>query len=93
MCPQVVLSSVNGTPLEIPLSQYREVDFSHSDRSNYTPIVRTCHKCPPAPSELRKVRFIIGSGIENPQLRDEIYCQILKQITNNSSVYSRSRGS
>ncbi|KAM7540512.1 hypothetical protein Aperf_G00000029843 [Anoplocephala perfoliata] len=92
MCPQVVVANVNGIRRDIPLEQYREADFGHSERSNYTPIVRICHKCKPRLSELHKVRFIVGSGIENPQLRDEIYCQILKQITKNSSVYSRSRG-
>ena len=52
----------------------------------------TCRDCRPVLAELHKVRFIIGTGLEYPQLRDEIYCQIIKQITKNPCVYSRSKG-
>ncbi|KAH9285959.1 Myosin-VIIa [Echinococcus granulosus] len=91
VCPRVVISSINGSRCDIPLADYRD-DVSGNACSNYTPTVRICHDCRPVLSELHKVRFIVGTGVDHPQMRDEIYCQILKQITKNPCVYSRSRG-
>ncbi|KAL5112725.1 hypothetical protein TcWFU_008437 [Taenia crassiceps] len=91
MCPRVVISSTNGSRRDIPLTDYRD-DALGNVYPSYTPTVRICHDCQPVLSELHKVRFIVGTGVDHPQMRDEIYCQILKQITNNPCVYSRSRG-
>lgn len=33
------------------------------------------------------VRWIIDKGLKNPDLRSEIYCQIVKQIIQNPSKY------
>ncbi|XP_072471842.1 LOW QUALITY PROTEIN: unconventional myosin-VIIb [Notamacropus eugenii] len=43
-------------------------------------------------SNLEKVHFIIRNGIQQPNIRDEIYCQICKQLSENYNKNSFARG-
>lgn len=41
---------------------------------------------------LEKIQYVCALGIYKPELRDEIFCQVCKQLTNNPSLNSSVRG-
>ncbi|KAF5880167.1 unconventional myosin-VIIa-like, partial [Clarias magur] len=41
---------------------------------------------------LEKLHIIVGYGLRRPHIRDEIYCQILKQLSRNTDRTSRRKG-
>ncbi|KAM9469253.1 unconventional myosin-VIIa [Clarias gariepinus] len=41
---------------------------------------------------LEKLHIIVGYGLRRPHIRDEIYCQILKQLSENTDRMSRRKG-
>ena len=68
-----------------PVATSNTRDFSSSQLEKWFKIDRPT-------SNLEKLHFIIGMAILRPKIRDEIYAQICKQLSNNQSKSSFARG-
>lgn len=75
------LRKKNKVPREV-----RELIENSSDLEQYQEWLNT------RSSNIDKLHFIIGHGILREELRDEIYCQIIKQLNDNPNSISFKKG-
>lgn len=100
-----VSEEVNANPEEAKISKSNTKAYASgstfkrriiSEKANFSS--STSHDVPPLTTmnrpttNVEKIWFITSFGIRKPSLRDEIYCQICRQLTNNLSQTSYSRG-
>ncbi|XP_048588923.1 unconventional myosin-VIIa isoform X2 [Nematostella vectensis] len=77
--------------IDLPEPKVEELEDSPKDDMIFASLPPLSIMAKPT-TNLRKVRFICGYGHNVPNLRDEIYCQLCKQLVNNPSMTSTRRG-
>jgi hypothetical protein len=75
---QPILSKVTGSDKDIAIAVFRNLLILMGDLTKNDDAIHP----------LDRVTYIISNGVENEIMRDEVYAQLMKQMTNNPSAES-----
>lgn len=103
--PEAEIEQVGTSPLLVTylrdcfMKKYTKKDVDDAAKKYFEMNKNPTHEMKDVPflsnhpqSILEKIQFVCGLGMYNSEIRDELYCQVLKQLTNNPSRNSMSRG-